>query len=87
LAFRFVQHLAIFDFLGVSCSLEDRVIEFVDHLHEHFRHPVVIRRGHYLVPKDAGYSCEILAESLERFSYPAGEVWRGQTDEVGFVHA
>jgi L-fuconate dehydratase len=83
----YVQHLAIFDFLGVSCSLEDRVIEFVDHLHEHFRHPVVIRRGHYLVPKDAGYSCEILAESLERFSYPAGEVWRGQTDEVGFVHA
>jgi L-fuconate dehydratase len=83
----YVQHLAIFDFLGVSCSLEDRVIEFVDHLHEHFRHPVVIRRGHYVVPHDAGYSCEILPESLERFSYPMGEVWREQTDEVGFIHA
>jgi L-fuconate dehydratase len=83
----YVQHLAIFDFLSVSCSLEDRVIEFVDHLHEHFRHPVVIRRGHYVVPHDAGYSCEILPESLERFSYPMGEVWREQTDEVGFIHA
>jgi L-fuconate dehydratase len=83
----YVQHLAIYDFLGVSCSLEDRVIEFVDHLHEHFRHPVVIRRGHYVVPRDAGYSCEILPESLERFSYPTGEVWREHTDEVGFLHA
>jgi len=73
----YVQHLAIFDFLAVSCSLEDRVIEYVDHLHEHFRHPVVIRRGHYLVPQDAGYSCEILPESLERFSFPAGEAWQG----------
>jgi L-fuconate dehydratase len=83
----YVQHLAIFDFLGVSCSLEGRVIEFVDHLHEHFRHPVVIRRGHYLVPQDAGYSSEILAESLERFHYPEGEVWRKQADEVSFLHA
>jgi L-fuconate dehydratase len=72
----YVQHLAIFDFLGVSCSLENRVIEFVDHLHEHFRHPVVIRRGHYLVPQAAGYSCEILPASLERFQYPDGEAWR-----------
>jgi L-fuconate dehydratase len=83
----YVQHLSIFDYLGVSCSMEDRVIEFVDHLHEHFRHPVVIRRGHYLVPHDPGYSCEIMAESLAQFSYPKGEVWRAQTDEVGFLHA
>jgi L-fuconate dehydratase len=72
----YVQHLAIFDYLGVSCSLENRVLEFVDHLHEHFRHPVVIRRGHYRLPLDAGYSCEILPASLERFQYPDGEAWR-----------
>lgn len=83
----YVQHLAIFDFLGISCSLEDRVIEYVDHLHEHFRYPVVIRRGHYMLPQDAGYSCEILPPSLERFEFPKGEVWKGQLDEIGFVHA
>jgi L-fuconate dehydratase len=74
----YVQHLSIFDFLSVSCTMEDRVIEYVDHLHEHFRDPVVIRRGHYRVPQKPGYSIEILPESLERFSFPGGEVWREQ---------
>ncbi len=83
----YVQHLAIFDFLGVSCSLEDRVIEFVDHLHEHFLHPAVIRHGNYVVPQSSGYSCEILPESLERFSYPTGEEWRKQTNEVRVLHS
>jgi L-fuconate dehydratase len=72
----YVQHLSIFDFLSVSCSLTDRVIEYVDHLHEHFLHPVVIRRGHYMVPYDPGYSIEILPQTLEQFSFPNGEVWR-----------
>jgi len=72
----YVQHLSIFDYLGVSCSLEDRVIEYVDHLHEHFRDPVKIRRGHYLVPRMAGYSCEILPSSLEEYAYPDGSIWR-----------
>ena len=66
----FVQHLALFDFLGVSCTMENRVIEYVDHLHEHFRYPVTIRRGHYLLPQAAGYSGEVLPTSLERFSFP-----------------
>ncbi len=72
----YVQHLAIFDFLGVSCSLENRVIEYVDHLHEHFVDPVVIRRGHYMLPQKPGYSGEILPSSLDRFSFPLGEVWQ-----------
>ena len=72
----YVQHLSIFDYLCVSGSLEDRVIEFVDHLHEHFVTPVQIRRGHYRVPHDAGYSIEIKPESLERFSFPDGAAWR-----------
>ena len=74
----YVQHLSIFDYLSVSCSLEDRVIEYVDHLHEHFRYPVRISRGHYMVPEQPGYSCEIFPESLERFEYPTGEVWNNE---------
>ncbi|MEO6802245.1 MAG: enolase C-terminal domain-like protein [Granulicella sp.] len=72
----YVQHLAIFDFLGVSCTLKDRVIEYVDHLHEHFRDPVRISRGHYLVPHAPGYSAEILPETLEHFSFPDGAAWK-----------
>lgn len=71
----YVQHLSMFDYLGISCSLKDRVIEYVDHLHEHFREPVQIRRGHYLLPSAPGYSAEILPGSLVRFAYPDGEVW------------
>ncbi len=72
----YVQHLSMFDFLCVSCTMQDRVMEYVDHLHEHFVHPVTIRRGHYMVPHEAGYSIEILPESLRRFEFPEGEVWR-----------
>ena len=71
----YVQHLSMFDYLAVSATLKDRVIEFVDHLHEHFLTPVHIRNGHYQVPTDPGYSIEIRKESLERFAYPEGEVW------------
>jgi L-fuconate dehydratase len=74
----YVQHLSIFDFLSVSCTMEDRVIEYVDHLHEHFRDPVTIRRGHYMVPWKRGYSGEILPASLECFSFPDGATWKGQ---------
>jgi L-fuconate dehydratase len=73
-----VQHLSIFDFLCISGTLEDRVIEYVDHLHEHFVTPVKIHRGHYMVPQAPGYSCEILPESLKNFSYPDGAAWRQQ---------
>jgi L-fuconate dehydratase len=71
----YVQHLSIFDFLSVSGTLENRVIEFVDHLHEHFLDPVVIRKGCYQVPTAPGYSIEIKEESLVRFAFPEGEAW------------
>ncbi len=83
----YVQHLAIFDFLAISCTLEDRVVEYVDHLHEHFRDPVNIRRGHYMLPRQPGYSAEILPASLDRFSFPEGETWKGKADEVCLVPA
>jgi L-fuconate dehydratase len=81
----YVQHLAMFDYLGVSCTMNDRVIEYVDHLHEHFLHPVTIRRGHYMVPHEPGYSIEILPESLERFSFPDGSIWKESSNEVSLV--
>ena len=81
----YVQHLSIFDYLCVSGSLENRVIEFVDHLHEHFVNPVVIRRGHYRVPQVAGYSIEIKPESLERFSFPDGAGWQQETHEASHI--
>jgi L-fuconate dehydratase len=81
----YVQHLSIFDFLGVSCSMEDRVIEYVDHLHEHFVHPVQIRSGRYLLPRDPGYSCEILPATLEHFSFPDGKMWHNQAREASIV--
>ena len=71
----YVQHLSAFDFLSVSGTLENRVIEFVDHLHEHFVDPVRIRKGHYLLPEQPGYSIEIREESLTRFAYPHGAAW------------
>ena len=74
----YVQHLAAFDYLCVSASLENRVVEFVDHLHEHFVDPVRVRDGHYLLPERAGYSAEIFPETLRDYSYPDGPVWRGK---------
>ena len=71
-----VQHLSIFDYLRVSTSLEGRVTEFVDHLHEHFVDPVRVVKGHYLLPQKPGYSTEIFLETLTNYSYPDGPVWK-----------
>jgi L-fuconate dehydratase len=70
-----VQHLSMFDFVAVTGSMDGRVIEFVDHLHEHFVDPVVMRRGRYLAPTRPGYSTEIRHESRIAYSYPNGPVW------------
>jgi len=71
----YVQHLSMFDYLRVSKSMEDRVIEYVDHLHEHFVTPVVIRGGRYIVPQTPGYSIEIFPNSLTKYAFPDGETW------------
>jgi L-fuconate dehydratase len=71
----YVQHLAIFDYVCVSASLEDRIVEYVDHLHEHFVDPVVIRGGRYLPPTAPGYSITMRPESLQRHTFPSGTVW------------
>jgi L-fuconate dehydratase len=70
-----VQHLAMFDYVAVSGSMDDRVIEYVDHLHEHFTDPVVIEHGRYRAPTAPGFSAEMHAESVTAHTYPGGEVW------------
>src|SRR5438874_8031455 len=72
----YVQHIAMFDYIAVSGSLENRVVEYVDHLHEHFVHPVVVRDGRYLAPTAPGYSIEMKPESRESYRYPDGPAWR-----------
>ncbi|XP_023365942.1 mitochondrial enolase superfamily member 1 [Otolemur garnettii] len=71
-----VQHLIIFDYISVSASLENRMCEYVDHLHEHFKYPVKIRQASYMPPMDAGYSTEMKEESVKKHQYPDGEVWK-----------
>jgi L-fuconate dehydratase len=71
----YVQHLAGFDYIAVSGTQDDRVIEWVDHLHEHFRDPAVVRQGRYQAPLAPGYSVEMLAESLDEYEYPGGRAW------------
>jgi L-fuconate dehydratase len=61
-----VQHLSMFDFVAVSGTTQGRVIEFVDHLHEHFVTPVEIRDGRYVAPTAPGAGTEMLAQSLTR---------------------
>jgi L-fuconate dehydratase len=72
-----VQHLSMWDYLSVTGRMDDRVTEFVDHLHEHFEDPVVIRRGRYMPPSAPGYGTAIKRESREAYRYPDGPVWTG----------
>jgi L-fuconate dehydratase len=71
----YVQHLSIFDYIAVSGSLENRVIEYVDHLHEHFLDPVQLRGGSYVPPAKPGYSIEMKRESLDQYEFPTGLAW------------
>ncbi|MGW3650723.1 L-fuconate dehydratase [Streptomyces sp. NPDC000878] len=73
-----VQHLAMFDYVAVSGTTENRVIEYVDHLHEHFTDPVRIREGHYLAPTAPGISAELHPDSVAAHRYPEGPVWEAK---------
>ena len=70
-----VQHLSMFDYIAITGTMQDRVIEYVDHLHEHFVDPVAIRDGHYLPPTRPGYSTEIRPASREEYAFPSGAAW------------
>ena len=71
-----VQHISIFDYIAVSGDLTGRMIEYVDHLHEHFVDPVVVMDGRYRAPMAPGYSAEMKPDSLRRHTFATGEVWR-----------
>ncbi len=73
----YVQHLSIFDYLCVSASLENRIVEYVDHLHEHFVDPVAIEGGRYVMPTAPGYSIAMKPESLREYAFPDGAAWAG----------
>jgi L-fuconate dehydratase len=71
----YVQHLSLFNYIAVTGSLRDVVVEYVDHLHEHFVDPVVMRNGRYVPPSRPGYSAEMYPESIARHSFPLGAAW------------
>ena len=60
----------------MSGSLENRILEYVDHLHEHFVDPVKMEDGRYMAPTAPGYSITMKRDSLKKYRYPDGEAWR-----------
>ncbi|WP_104117640.1 L-fuconate dehydratase [Arthrobacter sp. B1805] len=73
-----VQHLSIFDYIAISGSLDNRVTEYVDHLHEHFVDPCIVENAAYRVPARPGYSAEMHEGSIKEFAFPHGAYWSGQ---------
>ncbi len=69
------QHLALIDYICIAASLENRILEYVDHLHEHFLEPVVIKKGRYMPPSKGGYSIQMRPESLDAYEFPKGRIW------------
>lgn len=74
----YVQHLSMFDYIAISGSQEGRMIEYVDHLHEHFLDPIQMRGGNYLAPRRPGYSIEMKPTSIRDYSYPDGAIWQAE---------
>ena len=75
----YTQHLSTIDYVCVSGRLS--ILEYVDHLHEHFLHPAVIEKGFYHTPEEAGYSVEMKEASMSRFEFPGGPDSWWQSDE------
>jgi L-fuconate dehydratase len=69
---QYVQHLSMIDYLCFSGTTEGRVIEYVDHLHEHFINPPTVRNGRYMPPSEAGFSVQMKDSTLARFGVPVG---------------
>jgi len=70
-----VQHLSMFDYVAVSGTMDGRVIEWIDHLHEHFVTPASVTGGRYQTPAAPGASTELRPDSLAEFSFPSGPAW------------
>lgn len=74
----YVQHLSMIDYVQLSADIGERVIEYVDHLHEHFEDPCRVEDGAYLAPTQPGFGVKMLADSVDRYRYPSGEVWQAR---------
>lgn len=72
----YVQHLSMIDYIAISGSTKGRIIEYVDHLHDHFLDPVIIKNGAYMPPKLAGYSITMKEQSLIDYEFPKGKIWK-----------
>ena len=72
----YVQHLSMIDFVQISADIGERVIEYADHLHEHFETPVEIKNGAYMPPSAAGFGVKIHPSSIARYQYPNGTEWQ-----------
>ena len=72
----YVQHLSIIDYVCISGSIEDRLTEYADHLHEHFVDPLVTKDGRYMPPRAPGYSITMKPQALEEFAFPGGRAWK-----------
>lgn len=72
----YVQHLSMIDYICISGTMENRVTEYVDHLHEHFVTPVKILHGRYIPPAEPGYSIEIKEASRKDYTFPSGKMWK-----------
>ncbi|MDH6580419.1 L-fuconate dehydratase [Kitasatospora sp. MAP5-34] len=70
-----VQHLSMFDYVALCGTTENRVIEYVDHLHQHFVDPVVIHDGHYQAPTAPGFSATMHQATVDTYLYPDGAFW------------
>ena len=78
----YVQHLSMIDYIAISGTLENRIIEYVDHLHEHFHDPVVVKNGAYMPPKSPGYSITMKSQSLEDYDFTNGKIWQNELSTI-----
>jgi L-fuconate dehydratase len=76
-----VQHLAMFDAVAVTGHHEKRLVEYVDHLHEHFLEPTKVVLGHYIAPAGPGSSAQMHDSSIKEYVYPDGKYWAEQLNE------
>ena len=65
----YVQHLSMIDYVCIAGTREGRVVEYVDHLHEHFKEPCVVRNAAYMPPSAPGFSIEMKPATLEDFQF------------------
>lgn len=71
-----VQHFSMFDYVAVSGRLEERMLEYADHLHEHMVQRLVVEGGRYRAPLGPGLGVELEPSSIETYAYPDGTYWR-----------